>query len=1119
MKLQYFSTFLFMIFIVNLGQAQSHLKNLYSVIKNEDPEIIKTKAKKMKYEIEIENYIDAVQLAEELIFLNRKEHGENSMQHIYFQLVLAEIYIGLRSFDIASKIYDKIYKIKSAQGYIDHQFSLAKICANSRDFGTVRKILEKLYHVTDKETYFSNTKSVLDNNVAVNDFDKAIQIYDKLFKITQNTTFLYNQIYMAELCIFSKEYSTSLAIYKKIQNHIFESRDTLMNLKILIDLALLYDETGDFNQSFKYNSRAISLIENGILGDIELQNAEWWLKVAKLYDLLGNNRKVEELKNSLEILINQNMKQCKGFYPEYLSFLASLSFRRGDINQAVSYSEDARSFAQKNLGENHSMYIYLIIELAKYSRYITAPSENTEKLNFFLETIKNKKSSNYIELEIYLADSYYQTGNYFKALELYVNNCHRLKKQYEFEDLSISFFWSLYRSILICQQWHPQKNVDKVILNQNINRINQILIDLYYGKFKLTDFSFILGDAILSASIDIKKAFKNKIRSKYSFNPQIKDNLIQLLLIFEWLGYNDMNSKLLFKYNQDIVNKLSTIINNQNDDAFLKYYDQYGEYFDLFQSYCLRNPKSRQIHWYNFINNFINKEKIIEHNNRIKTIDKLEKKTNYVQLSDYIFELQKLKRQYYNHLITNPKKINLSLDSLSSRIHKTESVINRNIPDIPELRLTQWKHNTGRLKRDQAIVEFTKFQYHNGNNWTDSIFYCAYILKKKSFSPEMVFLFEEGELSDLIFKSQGDGSINYEELYRGLVQNENDKDYKKLYDVIWHRLTPYIRNKKRIFYSKAGSLHWLPFHALPIDSSTRLSDRYELHNMGKTRDIVKKVRHTIQGNEAILFGGIPYEMDSFALKSNRRKILTPPSKSQTHAQFDRSDETRNFTNIFKYLPGTEREVENIENILRNRGFSVSLKKGYDASEESFKQIGMGSASPRIIHLATHGYFFPSNDRNSTDSSYTSNLPFYFAEDPLIRSGLALAGANHIWSGKKPVEELEDGILTAYEISQMDLSNTELVVLSACNTGLGDIQGNEGVFGLQRAFKMAGVKYLIMSLWSVRDTPTQVLMTKFYQNWIEKGMTIHKALNAAQKEMRESAEYSDPVNWAGFVLVE
>ena len=141
-----------------------------------------------------------------------------------------------------------------------------------------------------------------------------------------------------------------------------------------------------------------------------------------------------------------------------------------------------------------------------------------------------------------------------------------------------------------------------------------------------------------------------------------------------------------------------------------------------------------------------------------------------------------------------------------------------------------------------------------------------------------------------------------------------------------------------------------------------------------------------------------------------------------------------------------------------------------------------------------------------------------ADNPLIRSGLILAGGNYAWQKGEPFRPwMEDGILTAYEIVPMDLSSTELVVLSACESGLGDIDGNEGVYGLQRAFKIAGVRYIIMSLWQVPDAATVELMTRFYTHLLKHHQSVRKSLLQAQKEMRMDGY--DPYQWAGFVLIE
>lgn len=190
--------------------------------------------------------------------------------------------------------------------------------------------------------------------------------------------------------------------------------------------------------------------------------------------------------------------------------------------------------------------------------------------------------------------------------------------------------------------------------------------------------------------------------------------------------------------------------------------------------------------------------------------------------------------------------------------------------------------------------------------------------------------------------------------------------------------------------------------------------------------------------------------------------------------------------------------------------TISTASGTMATEEAFKTFD--GKSPQVIHLATHGFFLPVH---GTSETYPDKNAFTVQKNPMLRSGLVLAGGNGAWLGKPALPERKDGILTADEISQMDLSNTELVVLSACETALGDLMGNEDVVGLQRAFKIAGVKQMIVSLWRIPDKETTELMTLFYKNRLNGGST-REALREAQCSMRK--KYS-PYYWAGFVLVE
>ena len=204
-------------------------------------------------------------------------------------------------------------------------------------------------------------------------------------------------------------------------------------------------------------------------------------------------------------------------------------------------------------------------------------------------------------------------------------------------------------------------------------------------------------------------------------------------------------------------------------------------------------------------------------------------------------------------------------------------------------------------------------------------------------------------------------------------------------------------------------------------------------------------------------------------------------------------------------------------MLKQQGFQVSTFVGDDCLEEAVKAV----KSPRILHIATHGYFAADvkPDLTRANETFLGMQRRMVAENPLLRSGLFFAGAERTLNGqRKPGEVAENGILTAYEALNLDLTNTELVVLSACETGLGQIQNGEGVYGLQRAFRMAGARSVLMSLWKVDDQATQILMENFYKNWLVEGLTKHQALKKAQQTVRNTPGKEAPSFWAAFVLI-
>ncbi|MBK6997048.1 MAG: CHAT domain-containing protein [Lewinellaceae bacterium] len=340
-----------------------------------------------------------------------------------------------------------------------------------------------------------------------------------------------------------------------------------------------------------------------------------------------------------------------------------------------------------------------------------------------------------------------------------------------------------------------------------------------------------------------------------------------------------------------------------------------------------------------------------------------------------------------------------------------------------------------------------------------------------------------------------------------------------MFELLWQPLEESLKGVKAVYFSPAGHLSKLNLGAIPTGEGKILSDRYNLVQLGSTRQLVVPPELKIKNNDALLFGGIQYEMDSTAvnlmnidLKINRL-IATRGGLS-----FSQTDSTLR-GGTWDFLPGTEKEVVLIEKIMQTSGIEPQARKGWAATEEAFKTIGQsGKPSPRILHLATHGFFFPDPKtvdfgRQTADgaSVFKTGQPAH----PLWPDSIGRQPSMADWEaaqtrhGRWHFDRLRD---KPNEFGQYRIGR-----FVRRETGLGDVQGNEGVYGLQRAFKIAGAKYLIMSLWQVPDQQTSLLMTAFYKKWLSEKMEIPVAFRAAQKELRDAG--LAPYQWAGFVLVE
>lgn len=482
------------------------------------------------------------------------------------------------------------------------------------------------------------------------------------------------------------------------------------------------------------------------------------------------------------------------------------------------------------------------------------------------------------------------------------------------------------------------------------------------------------------------------------------------------------------------------------------------------------------------------------------------------------YELLKSQRRHLAAEYAKPIASRENIAELEAAANALEKDLARSIAGFGEaLRQLSWREVQQKLRPGDAAVEFVRFRYVDPES-TDSLLYAALVLKPGDSLPQFFPLFEEKELLTQIRGATGGNNfMKINALYSAKAANSKQKS---LYALVWQPLQNALQGVTTVYCSPAGLLHRLNLSAIPDAAGKFFGDQRQLVLLGSTRQLVvptSSMKNT--ANDAFLAGGIRYDTDSTAIAYANRGASSRSTEPSGAAVFQPDSASITRGGVLDYLPATAIEVREIGQTLATADIQAKVDTGFYATEEAVRQLGIGQPSPRIIHLATHGYFFPDPKDKGQEggSTFGQGQVFTLSEQPMIRSGLIMAGAKQAWlTGQHPTGQ-EDGILTAYEISQMDLSGTELVVLSACETGLGDIVGNEGVYGLQRAFKIAGARYLIMSLWKVDDRSTREFMTGFYRHWLTEKQPIPQAFRNTQREMR--GKYPGAYDWAGFVLIE
>ena len=389
------------------------------------------------------------------------------------------------------------------------------------------------------------------------------------------------------------------------------------------------------------------------------------------------------------------------------------------------------------------------------------------------------------------------------------------------------------------------------------------------------------------------------------------------------------------------------------------------------------------------------------------------------------------------------------------------------------------------LGPDEVLIDFTDYVSASQGRK-----YAAYIINKVDEYPLLKSLFAESQVDSL-------GIVRPDMYY--------DKDYAPdMLRLLWEPLKSHMAEGSTVYYVPSQLLFQLSLESLPLADGTLLGSHYNFVRLSSARELVRmksKQRNT-DAHTAVLYGGLQYDVDKAAMVEEAKKYDLSDLLAM-RGGIVRGD------SVFHELKGSKEEVLKIAAILKGKKWQVKPYMGKEGTEESF--ISMHGKSPQVLQVATHGFYYTPSKAESVDylKGYT---------DAMSLSGLVLSGGNAAWVGKPLPKGVLDGILTANDIARLDLGNTDMVVLAACKSGQGKAT-SEGLYGLQRAFKKAGVGTIVMSLWNVSDKTTSEFMTTFYERLTDShnAWNKRKAFEEAKEIIRK--KHSDPFHWAAFVMLD
>ena len=861
--------------------------------------------------------------------------------------------------------------------------------------------------------------------------------------------------------------------------------------------------SGQYELAIKYLEPCAEIASQGTTKEAQEGAANLFCFIAYSYFELGEYAKAIEVGTQSLNISKQVLGESHPDYAASLSNLASYYSGLGDYTKAVELGTQALNVLKQALGETHPGYATSLSNLAIiYSNlgdYTKAVELGTQALNIRKQVLAETHPDYATSLNN-LASYYSDLGDYSKAVELGTQALNILKQTLgethpgyatSLSSLAVDYFYlgDYSKAVELGTQ---ALEIRKRVLGESHPDYAASLSNLasYYSYLGEYSKAVELG----TQALNIRKQVLGETHPDYS-------NSLHNLARFNYLAGNYGEAyKLLNNNSQHCKEIVLHQFKGATSKERLNLWKKYGEEFAYLPMFCLKARAYESVGEVYDNSALFAKGLLLNAETSLRDLILESGDTAAVKQFESMQKIRTVLNKQYEKPIAERKLNCDSLENVAEQMERELVQSSKAYGDFTRNLTISWKDVQKGLSDGDMAVEFISFPKFRVDTILEreGVQYVALTLKKGYDKPKMITLFEESELD-------------------AIPENRWYAD-TALCHLVWGQLGDELRGVKNVYFSPDGALYNIGIEQLPCSATENIGERFNMFRLSSTRELALRYDNPSEKSSA-LYGGLQY--------------YVPPTELLAYNQKKGYSWRTASRDVFEPLPETKTEVENISALLKGHNYDApAIYAGDEGTEESFKALS--GKRTRIIHLATHGcYITPDEADRQRKSDMQQRLAILRVgndnalgteeDEALARSYLAMSGGKMCWTSDTIPEGLDDGLLTAQEISRLDLRGCDLVVLSACETGLGDIT-SEGVMGLQRGFKKAGVQSIVMSLWKVADRPTQEFMTEFYRH-LTAGEGKRASFLAAQHFLKEKyptnlpQDDGRPPYWASFIILD